>query len=576
MGNRASFIRRIRLLAVLFVIVGALLVFRLWDVQIVNGARYRERAETQYTVSSDHHFDRGSIFFTARDGSLISAATLEGGYTLALIPRDIVNASEVFTALSSHFTISSADFFAKASKKDDPYEELAVRVPLSVGEAILKENIPGVGVYRERWRLYPGDETAAHSIGFLGYGEGDTLIGQYGLERFYDGELTKNTDGLSVNFFADVFSDIRSAFFAKGHSSGADLVTSIEPTVQKFIEEQLNQYENEWHPEETGAIVLDPHTGEIVALATLPSFDPNDVAHADPSAFSNRLVERVYEFGSIMKPLTIAAGIDAGVITPETTYRDRGYAVYDGARIANFDGKGRGVVTMQDVLSQSLNTGVAFVVEKLGTDTFRDYLESYGITEETGVDLPNEAEPLVKNLESPRTIEYVTASFGQGFAVTPLAMARSLAALANGGTVPTPHVGNALRYPGGFSKKLGWAPERRAISESTAETVTRMLVSVVDTALQGGAYKIPELSIAAKTGTAQIAKTGERGYYDNRYIHSFFGYFPAYEPRFLVFLYSVAPQGALYSSQTWTKPFMESVRFLVSYYNVPPDRVPAP
>lgn len=154
-------------------------------------------------------------------------------------------------------------------------------------------------------------------------------------------------------------------------------------------------------------------------------------------------------------------------------------------------------------------------------------------------------------------------------------MARALATLANGGNVPSPHVAISLRYPGFPSKKLGWAPERRALSAEAAETVTGMLVKVVDEALQGGSVKIPELSVAAKTGTAQIAKASERGYYDDRFLHSFFGYFPAYDAKFLVFLYAVAPQGARYASETWTTPFMETVRFLVSYYNIPPDRAGA-
>ncbi len=573
---RRSFVTRVRVIALVLVVVSLLLVVRLFQIQIVHGAYYRERAEAQYAARSDRYFDRGSIFFTTRAGALLSAATLEAGYTIALIPKDVVNGAELFETLSQHLTLDRSDFFAKVALRDDPHEVLATRVPLAVGDAIAALELPGIGVYKERWRLYPGQEQAAHTVGFMGYGAGDELVGQYGLERFYNDVLTKNTSGLHTNFFADLFSDIGSSLFAGGSRTGADLVTSIEPSVQTYVDELLHAYSDTWRPDEVGVIVLEPATGNIVAFGTLPSFNPNNLKDADPSTFSNRLVERVYEFGSIMKPLTVAAGIDAGVVTPETTYNDRGFALYDGARIANFDGKGRGVVSMQEVLNQSLNTGVAYIVEQLGTETFRSYLKAFGITEETGIDLPNEAKPLVDNFDSPRTIEYVTASFGQGFAVSPVAMARSLAVLANEGEVPSPHVGVMLKFPGGFTKKLGWAPERRAVAASSAETVTRMLVEVVDTSLNNGAYKIPELSVAAKTGTAQIAKAGERGYQEGRYLHSFFGYFPAYEPRYLIFLYSVAPQGAEYASQTWTKPFMELVRFLVSYYDIPPDRVPAP
>ena len=571
---RASFVQRVRVVALVIVLLSFLLVSRLYALQIVNGDAYRLRAEGLYARPSTN-FDRGSIFFTSKDGSYISAATLDNGFTVALIPNQLHNVSKTYNELSKYLDINSVAFLEKASKKDDPYEELARHVSTDVGYRLIDAEIAGVGVYPERWRLYPGKETAAQTIGFLGYGEGDTLKGQYGLERFYDDVLLKPQTGFYVNFFADIFADIRSRLFVSDTRSGADVVTSIEPTTQTFLQELLTRYQARWHAEEVGAIILDPKTGAILALATLPSFDPNNLGDANPQAFSNRLVERVYEFGSIVKPLTVAAGIDAGVITPESTYSDKGYAVYDGLRISNFDGKGRGVVSMQQVLSQSLNTGVAHIVEELGTGPFRTYLDAFGVREETGIDLPNEVEPIVSNLDSPRTIEYVTASFGQGIALTPVAMARALATLANDGKVPSPHVATTLKYPGGVTKKLGWSPERPAVSTETAETVTRMLVEVVDTALRGGTVKIPELSIAAKTGTAQIARSDARGYDEGRFLHSFFGYFPAYDAQFLVFLYSVAPQGARYASETWTDSFMESVRFLVSYYNVQPDRVTA-
>jgi cell division protein FtsI/penicillin-binding protein 2 len=153
-------------------------------------------------------------------------------------------------------------------------------------------------------------------------------------------------------------------------------------------------------------------------------------------------------------------------------------------------------------------------------------------------------------------------------------MARALGTLANHGLVPSPHVVVALDYPGEPAKKPDTLTPVRAISAETADTVTTMLVQVVDKALRGGTVRVPELSIAAKTGTAQIADPSTHGYYTDRYLHSFFGYFPAYNARFLVFFYAVAPQGAKYASETWTNPFMESVRFLMTYYGVQPDRAP--
>jgi cell division protein FtsI/penicillin-binding protein 2 len=574
---RSRFAFKVRLIAGFLIVIAVILLSRLYFLQIVNGGEYRERAEAQYVKQSVNQVDRGSIYFQTKDGVRISAATLGRGHTLAISPALIEEPDQAFEALAVHLPeLDRTSFLAQASDSEDTYEEIARRVPDEVGTAITREDIDGVQVLRETWRFYPGETLAAHTVGFLGYGaDGKTVAGQYGLERFYDEALTRTKGGLYVNFFADLFTNIRSQFGDGEVQPGADLVTSIEPSVQQYIEGVLDRYGESWTPRSAGAIIMDPKTGALVAFASRPGFDPNNLKDADPNTFANPLVERVYEFGSTMKPLTVAAGIDAGVITPSTTYNDMGFAVFDGSRISNFDGKGRGVVTMQEVLNQSLNTGVAYIVNKMGTGSFRSYFEKYGITEETGIDLPNEAAPLTENFESPRTIEYVTASFGQGIALTPIAMARALATLANHGVVPGPHVGVELDYGGGITKKIGWTPERQALKPESAETVTRMLVEVVDTALKNGQAKIPEYAIAAKTGTAQIAKVGERGYYDDRYLHSFFGYFPAYEPKFLIFFYASEPVGARYASETWTDPFIETVKFLINYYNIPPDRSPA-
>ena len=570
---RNKFKGRVRIIAAAVLVAALILVGRLYVLQVMQGNDFRDRAEGQYVYGSTSNFSRGAIFFTDKNGSKISAATLASGFTVALIPTEVENAEDAYNFLSEKIEVDQESFLEKAAKKDDPYEEVAGQVSNKIGNEIREAEIPGLRVFRERWRVYPGSTVAAHAIGFVGFGEdGNTVAGRYGLERFYDDVLTKEDTGLYVNFFAELFANIRNQLFVSGDRPGANVVTSIEPTVQAFAENILDNYGRDWNPDDSGIIILEPSTGRVIALAARPAFDPNNLADADPKAFQNPIVEKVYEFGSIVKPLTMAAALDSGAVTSETTYNDRGYAVYDGARISNFDGKGRGVVPMQEVLSQSLNTGVAFTVEKMGTDTFREYFDRFALREETGIDLPNEVAPLVSNLESPRMIEYVTASFGQGIAVTPIAMARALGTLANHGEVPGPHIATELEYPGSFPKKLGWTPERRAISKETSEELTRMLVEVVDTALRDGTVKIPELTVAAKTGTAQIAEEG--GYSETEFLHSFFGYFPAYEPEFLVFLYAVGPQGARYASETWTNPFMESVRFLVNYYDIQPDRAP--
>ena len=227
---------------------------------------------------------------------------------------------------------------------------------------------------------------------------------------------------------------------------------------------------------------------------------------------------------------------------------------------------------MQEVLNQSLNVGMAFVAKRVGGPTLSSRMKGLGFGEETGIDLPFETRGLISNLDNPRDVEYATAAFGQGIALTPIETARALAALGNGGYLVTPHIASRIQYDNGAVTNVTPADSKQVFSKQTSETITRMLVHVVDTALRGGEVKKEHYSIAAKTGTAQIAKKGARGYYDDRYLHSFFGYFPAYDPKFLVFLYHVEPQGAKYASETLTDPFMKLADFLINYYQVPPDR----
>jgi cell division protein FtsI/penicillin-binding protein 2 len=279
----------------------------------------------------------------------------------------------------------------------------------------------------------------------------------------------------------------------------------------------------------------------------------------------------VYEFGSIMKPLTMAAALSAGVVSPSTTYNDTGCMTLDTSTICNFDRKARGVVPMQQILSQSLNMGAAFLAGKLGPTQFRSYFTNLGFGEKTGIDLPAEASGLISNLESPRKIEYATAAFGQGIAVTPVEMLRALGALANDGKTVVPHVVSSVKLDTGVVKALDVAPGKQVFTPEAARAVSEMLTSVVDHNLSKGTLAIPSLSVAAKTGTAQLT-TAAGGYCKDRYFHSFFGYFPAYAPRFIILLYTNDPQGVEYASETLTGTFMDLTHFLSDYYDLPPDR----
>ena len=215
------------------------------------------------------------------------------------------------------------------------------------------------------------------------------------------------------------------------------MVLTIDPNVQLFVEDQLKVMQEKWHSDSGGMIVMDPNTGKIVAMGAYPSFDPNVVSDGKVANFSNPLVENVYEMGSIIKPLTVAAGLDSGAITRESRYFDRGDLLINGFHVRNYDHRARGDVNVQEILSQSLNVGTVFVAQKIGGKKFKDYMLGYGLGEATGVDLPNEATSLVDNLHSNIEVDYLTTAFGQGMAISPLQTIRALASLGNGGKLVT-------------------------------------------------------------------------------------------------------------------------------------------
>lgn len=573
---------RIRLILGAVILAGAVLVIKLYFVQIVHGDMYTAKADRQYVKPNTVIFDRGTIYFQTKDGTEVSAATVKDGFTLALNPKDIKDVPATYDMLarldrekSLNLNLDRTSFIEKASKKDDPYEEVKKRLDRETGLAIAGQNIPGVNVYKDTWRTYPASSTAAQTIGIVGYGADNVVAGRYGLESYYENTLRRTADSANINFFAELFADIKKTVFHDGSLEG-DVITSIEPSAQNYLEKVLADTEVKWHSDSLGGIIMDPNTGAIYAMASYPSFNPNNVSGVkDAKVFSNPLVENNYEMGSIMKPLTMAAGLDSGAITPSSTYNDKGFLEIDGRRIENYDGKGRGIVPMQEILSQSLNTGAAYIESKMGMEAFTKYFKSFGIGELTGIDQPNEQKGLVKNLDSSRDIEHATAAYGQGIAMTPIETVRALAVLANGGKLIHPHIASRIDYSLGTSKVIDATtagPVVQVLKPETTDEVTRMLVTVVDKALKKGEVKMEHYSIAAKTGTAQIADHVNGGYYKDRYLHSFFGYFPAYKPRFIVFLYHVNPKNVEYASETLTPPFIDLAKFMISYYELPPDR----
>jgi cell division protein FtsI/penicillin-binding protein 2 len=567
---------RARIISAIFILIALLLVIRLYFLQIVNGDEYRREAQSQYVEQSPDTQSRGNIFFTMKDGELVSAAVMQTGWRIAIDPEELGNAQTTYDALNAITPVDHDRFMSSAAKPNDPYEEIAFRVGDSAADAIRALKLPGVILVADQWRFYPAHELASQTVGFVGYrGDDPSKVGVYGLEKEWQDTLSETTSGLYVNPFAEIFTNLETVLSGDPSAHEGSVIISIEPNVEAQLEKTLDGVMKTYTPKLAGGIVMDPHTGEIVAMAGRPDFDPNTYnLVSDPSVYLNPLIEGRYEMGSIMKPLTMAAAIDSKAVTPATTYDDTGCVMRSNKKICNYDFKARGIIPMQQILSQSLNVGATFLADTMGHKTFTLYMHAYQLDQPTGIDLPDEVSGTLSPLGDGTgpDVNYATASFGQGVSVTPVEMIRALAALANGGVLPMPHVVTGIKYQNGVTRSIPHGVGPRVLSTSTAATVTQMLQTVYDNALLNGQLKMQHYTAAAKTGTAQIADPTTGTYYPDKYLHSFFGYFPANDPRFIIFLFQVDPHGVEYASASLAHPFYDMMQYLINYYDLPPDR----
>jgi len=564
---------RVRAVAAAICTVAVLLLVRSYVVQVTHGSQYALQAEAQYTRTTSQLYDRGSIYFSTRDGATLSAASIKSGYVLALDPSRITDAADVCGQIIEVVQVAPELCLLRATLSNRTYVELTDGMTDEVATSLANKRLDGVSLHPNQWRTYPGGSVAARSIGFVGFtDQGTDLHGKYGLERQYDDVLYREDQVRSVNFFAELFSDLGGYAINTKPDQTGDIITTLEPSVSRMLDTVLQAANDEFDSALTGAVIMDPNTGAIIAMNAVPGFNLNNRRGATIEQFRNPLVENVYEFGSTIKALTMAAGLDSGAVTADTTYFDSGELELNTFTIRNYDGRGRGTVPMQEVLNQSLNTGVAWIVTQMGKELFRDYFLDFKLGSESGIDLPNEAFGLIDNLNSPRDVEYATASFGQGIAMSPIAVTRALATLGNGGKLVTPHIVKQINYTDGSSREIRYPDGAQVLQPETSEEISRMLTVVVDDALRNGTVALPNHTIGAKTGTAQIPDPVNGGYYEDKFLHSFFGYFPAYEPEFIIFLYTVEPKGVRFASETLTTPFMDLTKFLINYYSIPPDR----
>jgi cell division protein FtsI/penicillin-binding protein 2 len=446
-----------------------------------------------------------------------------------------------------------------------PYALLKKRVSQEVADTIDSLGFRGIYLEPKLRRSYPDRGLAAHLLGLVDY-DGN---GAYGLEGYHD-LLLKGIGDIEGRVYhrgeAMLF-----AFPQLPLSQGdTHLVLTLDRNIQYLAEQELAKAVAQYQADSGTIIVMDPKTGAILAMANYPSYDPNHFYEVPMELYINPAVSQQYEPGSVFKILTMAAGLDAGVINLDSAFYDSGKIEVGGIVIQNPDRRAHGLVTMTDILAYSLNVGIAYVSTSLGEETFYAYLKQFGCGDHTGVDLDGEVAGTLKEPGSRdwHESDLGTNSFGQGVAVTPLQMVAAVAAVANGGVLMKPYVVERIVDDQGVFVTQPTIV-RQVVSAQTAEQLTDMLVEAVERGME--LAMVPGYDIAGKTGTAQIP-VGD--HYDPELtIASFVGYAPADDPQFIVLVKIDKPRLDPWGAEVAAPVFKTIAERLFVLLDIPPDNI---
>lgn len=546
------------------ILFGGVIVSQLASLQIIHHGFYRALAQGQQQKNSFQMGERGSIYAQDKQGRLVTLATTHDVAFLFASPPDVQDAEATATQVSEIMERNQEEILSLLRQPNSLFSLIARNLTLEQEEVIQSLNLPGIHIGKETKRFYPQTSLASHILGFTN----QDGVGQYGLEAYYQDILQGKEELLDVTRNPARY--LRSAF-SVAPEKGASMVLTIDTGIQSFVEAVLDQSIADLNAKEGTIIVMDPFTGKILALAVSPRFNPNEYTQvSDFSLFINPAIQNLYEPGSVMKAFTMAAAIDKGAISPDTTFRDTGSVHIGGRTISNFDKRSFGEQNMREVLRFSINTGAVFAQQQLGNAAFLEYLEQFGVFERTGIDLAGET--FSRNIEFKKgyEINFATASFGQGIEMTAMQVARMYSVFANGGFLVQPYVVEKIIQNG--EEKIIEHPisTRSVLSPRASVQITQMLEHSV-----GMRVRIPGYKLAGKTGTSQIAWSAlgvQKSGYSDQTIQSYVGYGPTSNPQFVVFVSLVNPQTRT-AEHSAAPLFREIARYILDYYEIPPDDV---
>ena len=587
---------RIKAISAVFLCLFITIVARLFNWQILNSERLSAQADGQHFYSLIVPANRGEIRFSdslplvSNKNSFLLYANLTKisdakesisqklAQTLApQIPFVSSNSAELSIDDRENFLKSNQEelvkkIFSRLNDSNGIWVNLAHFVSRENKNLITKFNISGLGFANEQTRDYPESSMAAHIVGFVGADRNGNPKGYFGLEGHYERELSGKPGETKVE------KDAFGRPIAIGQEerqeaqNGHDLITTLDRSVQSFVESNLKKGISDWKAKGGTAIVSDPNTGAVLAMASFPSFDPDNFSYYPTTLYKNPAVADLYEPGSIIKPLVMSAAINEGKVTPETRCdRCGGPRPIGGYFVHTFNDTYHPNLTMTETLVNSDNTGMIFVGEKLGFEKLYAYIQKFGFGQKSGVDLEEEEGGTLRASKNYYAIDKATLTFGQGILVNALQMVRGFSAIANGGNMVTPHVVSQI-IDGPEKIDLTWKNGPQVITSGTARTISEMMVQVCEkspTHFPRDRIKaLADFRIACKSGTAQIAVAGS--YKEKGTTASVIGFFPSNKPKYLVYVKLDEPELRPWGSDTAGPVFFSIVSDLINYYGITP------
>ncbi len=571
---RARAARRIATLLLVYAVVAGGVVTRLVQVQVVQASEYANRGEQQRARTITLPARRGRLYDRQGDvlATSVDAATIYAD-PRAFRPRTAPDGTriapestpqEVAATLSPLIGVDAATIASRLSK-DTGFVYLARQLDYAIGEKVSDLDLPGIGVLTEPTRVYPTGRTAGQVVGFTGIdGEGLT-----GLELQYDNLLHGKPGQLALERAPGGLTIASGPRELQPSVPGKDLVLTLDREIQTAVEQAAAQAVVDSNARAASIVVLDPSTGDVLAMASAPDYDPNDVADADPDNFRNRVVTDVYEPGSVQKAITSAAALEEGVVTPDTPMVVDSHIRVGPKTFSDSHNHPPEHLTFTEVIEQSSNVGTIQVAEKLGAKRLADYLHAFGYGRPLGLGAPGESGGILMPVDQWWTTSLPTIAIGQGVAVTLLQMASFYGTIANGGVAVQPHILRGTVGEDGRLTPNAPGETRRVVSAETSAQLRQILATVVSGEHgTGKAAAVPGYAVAGKTGTARKPAQGARGY-SGQYVASFVGFAPVDDPRLVVGVMVDEPH-PIWGGVAAAPVFAKIMGFALRHERVPP------